>query len=147
MTLSGDARSLGDRWPIVRSQEKGVLAKGVSQSPASRPGRQISKLQGCGPSGACGTQKATAKKGARSCKTPLSGKKKFSLFQGLLYKCACSLHTFRQRLGCFFLFRGTPSILEADDFLGACCRKAMTPKSYVLNLLFLLLQPYSNFSE
>ena len=25
-------------------------------------------------------------------------------------------------------FCGKPSILEADDFLGACCRKAMTPQ-------------------
>ena len=33
------------------------------------------------------------------------------------------------RLGRFLWnFVENPSILEADDFLGACCRKAMTPK-------------------
>ena len=32
-------------------------------------------------------------------------------------------------------FRGKPFILEADDFLGACCRKAMTPKK-LWTLLF-----------
>ena len=39
---------------------------------------------------------------------------------------------------------GKPSILEADDFLGACCRKAMTPESYGLSsspqFYFLLLR-------
>ena len=32
-------------------------------------------------------------------------------------------------------FCGKPSILEADDFLGACCRNAMTPKK-LWTLLF-----------
>ena len=35
-------------------------------------------------------------------------------------------------------FSGKPSILEADDFLGACCRKAMTHKK-----LWILIFPQS----
>ena len=36
-----------------------------------------------------------------------------------------------------------PSILAADDFLGACYRKAMTPKK-LWTLLFLQLEPAEN---
>ena len=42
---------------------------------------------------------------------------------------------FADDLGDFSGFCGKASILEADDFLGACCRKAMSPKK-LWTLLF-----------
>ena len=55
--------------PNFRSQEKGVLAKGVLQRPVSRLRKQ--KIpKGIGPSNSFGTQSTAAKRGVHFCKTP-----------------------------------------------------------------------------
>ena len=63
---------------IVRSQEKGVLAKGVSGEPSVTP-RRRKNIKDIGPSIAFGAQSATSKRGVHSCKNPLL-KIPFSLF-------------------------------------------------------------------